>query len=566
MLEEKKSEIAALFKEFNESYLSNQRGHNHANHYIEEKKNASGNLKQILSAEGQGEALTELVLTKLLPYAGLESNIKAGYWISIAPAFNGDVRKKYKKLFRDEDWPKIAKTLLNFIKRCYNNPDQLPIACNDFLSSPYSKGFQAGILSPILHALKPDDFILINNKSRTVINYFAETSYIQNLKDYPSLNSTARNLISEIQEEMHQDKIPDIRIDDLFDMFSHWLVAIKDYDFKRAHYWIFQANPKYYDIVGAASKLKEISWKINRYKEYVHVGDIVYIWEAGTDAGIVAIGKIESIQEGLSSLDGEGEFVNRVDGEVNDQSLFFGAIISIERSLVPRIGKKSLLSDPLLKYMQILRQSQGTNFKVTSDEAKALDNLMKKPPYAIEKIECASSNHTQVQWQLAKIGKKLGCNIWIAANDQNKEWQGERLGDLSLKEMPSLGMVNPKVQRIIGLIDVLWIRGVNQIAAAFEVEDTTAIFSGLLRMSDLVVLVPILNFPLYIVAPENRLEKVKRQLSRPTFQHLELHRRCGFFSGEELIKEAGSIMKWAKDTSSIDRLASKVEDVYDNSI
>jgi len=172
--------------------------------------------------------------------------------------------------------------------------------------------------------------------------------------------------------------------------------------------------------------------------------------------------------------------------------------------------------------------------------------------------------HTQVQWLLAKIGRKLGCRIWIAANDQNKEWQGKRLSDLSLKDMPHLGMVDSDVQRRISLIDVLWIKGNNQIAGAFEVEQTTSIFSGLLRLSDLVVLVPILNFPLYIVSPRKRMEQVKSELSRPTFQYLELHKRCGFFASEDLLKEAENIMGWASDPSAINRLALKVDDIMEN--
>jgi hypothetical protein len=38
--------------------------------------------------------------------------------------------------------------------------------------------------------------------------------------------------------------------------------------------------------------------------------------------------------------------------------------------------------------------------------------------------------------------------------------------------------------RTIQLIDVLWLNG-SSIQAAFEIESTTSIFSGLLRMSDL---------------------------------------------------------------------------------
>lgn len=71
-------------------------------------------------------------------------------------------------------------------------------------------------------------------------------------------------------------------------------------------------------------------------------------------------------------------------------------------------------------------------------------------------------------------------------------------------------------QRLISLIDVLWIKK-NKVAAAFEVEHTTSIYSGLLRMSDLVALSPNLTFPLYIVTPQERIEKVRAELSRPTF-------------------------------------------------
>jgi hypothetical protein len=172
----------------------------------------------------------------------------------------------------------------------------------------------------------------------------------------------------------------------------------------------------------------------------------------------------------------------------------------------------------------------------------------------------AGTRHTQVQWLLAKIGRKFGCRIWIAKNDHNKRWNGERLGEQSLEILPSLGIGNQS-QRIIELIDVLWLRGTNRVVAAFEVEHTTSVYSGLLRMSDLAVLSPNLNFPLYILAPENRMDKVRRELSRPTFQYLELHRRCGFFSDEDLIREADAIMRWANDPSAIERLAEKVGDV-----
>ncbi len=169
--------------------------------------------------------------------------------------------------------------------------------------------------------------------------------------------------------------------------------------------------------------------------------------------------------------------------------------------------------------------------------------------------------HTQVQWMLAKIGKRLGMRVWIAENDRTRAYAGERLGPLSIESLPNVGL-DPESQKTIRLIDVVWIKGHNQIVAAFEIEHTTSVFSGLLRMADLVAVYPNLSFPLYIVAPEYRMDLVRRQLRRPTFQRIELHQRCRFFSDESLFAEFDGIMKWATDPSIIDKqLAQRVGDV-----
>lgn len=173
--------------------------------------------------------------------------------------------------------------------------------------------------------------------------------------------------------------------------------------------------------------------------------------------------------------------------------------------------------------------------------------------------EVAEGTHTHIQWLLATIGIGLGCRIWIASNDHNKEWEGQRLGDISLENLPNLG-IGEIAQKIVRYIDVVWLSQSNQIFAAFEVEHTTSIYSGLLRMSDLASVVPNLVFNLYIVVPESRVSKVETELSRPTFQDIELHRRCRYISYEDLQKEADTIKKWANDPKQIDQLARRVPD------
>ena len=89
--------------------------------------------------------------------------------------------------------------------------------------------------------------------------------------------------------------------------------------------------------------------------------------------------------------------------------------------------------------------------------------------------------------------------------------------------------------KTIEQIDVLWLRE-HSIARAFEVEHTTAIYSGLVRMADLRALQPNVVIPLHIVAPLGRREKVFQEIRRPAFAHFDLVKRCSFISYESVQK------------------------------
>jgi len=144
------------------------------------------------------------------------------------------------------------------------------------------------------------------------------------------------------------------------------------------------------------------------------------------------------------------------------------------------------------------------------------------------------SLHSQAESSLIKLGKATGCSVLIASNDRNRIFQGKPLGEECLKGLPNLGL-NEEAVRRIGLIDIIWIIK-NSPVCAFEVETTTSIYSGLLRMSDLVSVVPSLKISLYIVAPKNRQDRVRTELTRPTFQKIGLNEYCKFIPLEELQK------------------------------
>jgi type II restriction enzyme len=73
----------------------------------------------------------------------------------------------------------------------------------------------------------------------------------------------------------------------------------------------------------------------------------------------------------------------------------------------------------------------------------------------------------------------------------------------------------------VRLIDVLWLdAATGQVAAAFEVEHTTSIYSGIVRLLDLALGSPAASgMRLFLVAPDDR-EEVRAQLQRPAFRRV----------------------------------------------
>jgi len=150
--------------------------------------------------------------------------------------------------------------------------------------------------------------------------------------------------------------------------------------------------------------------------------------------------------------------------------------------------------------------------------------------------------HEEIQWMLLKLGSDLGLDVWVARNDRNREYEGKPFQDIPNLRSDLPRQFDNATNRTIELIDVLWLQG-DAILAAFEVEHTSAIYSGLLRMSDLVSMQPNIKLNLYLVAPDNRREKVMDEINRPTFTRLKpsLPKICKYISYSQLKKEIEEI-------------------------
>lgn len=169
-----------------------------------------------------------------------------------------------------------------------------------------------------------------------------------------------------------------------------------------------------------------------------------------------------------------------------------------------------------------------------------------------DKDEESRRKHTEIEYKLLRLGNMLGLSVWVATDDRKKSYEGIALSDLPgmLSFLPS--PIRAKTPQSIERIDVLWLQDDN-IVAAFEVEHSTNIDSGLLHMSDMLVAMKGTTILTFIVAPNGRLDEAKRKMNRPTFKETGQTDSCRFIPYSDLTdkykeaKQNGSIAyDWQK--------------------
>ena len=164
-------------------------------------------------------------------------------------------------------------------------------------------------------------------------------------------------------------------------------------------------------------------------------------------------------------------------------------------------------------------------------------------------------SHTEVQGWLRDLGHALGFDVWIAANDRSRPLRGGRLADGCLTELPAVVRDAPGADTV-RLIDVLWVEktGAN-VSAAFEVEHTTSIYSGIVRLLDLALGAPSSTTRgLFLVAPDEREKDVRNQLARPAFRRV-LDLNVKYLPYGELEKHREAMARFGQGLKAIDAIA-----------
>ena len=167
------------------------------------------------------------------------------------------------------------------------------------------------------------------------------------------------------------------------------------------------------------------------------------------------------------------------------------------------------------------------------------------------------SDHLKMQWLLLKMGLQAGEKVWAPRNDQQRITSEYNFADFAETFAAGLDTQVKYVENI----DVVW-KEEFRIDAAFEIENSTSIYSGLLRFADLAMVAPNTVYPMFIVAPGERRQRVRDQLARPSFRHLGIHEKVRYLSYER-VNEIEEFFGESKTGLNVDVFVGKSEILLD---
>ena len=228
------------------------------------------------------------------------------------------------------------------------------------------KFFGKGIATIYLNRVDKRKFVIVNNKSieaYKLLGYKISSSPLE--MTYSDLLKAQTDLIKQYPV-----------LDNFFkaDALAHYLIGTNEgkrfLEKGKTNYWVFQANPKHYDIINSLKNNSLKTWSVSAHKTEILIGDKVILWVTGDKQGCYALCEVTSPV--YEALDDESEMKYYTFQRANEISS--RVRIRITHNLVSNPITKDQISsfDELSKLKVGL---QGTNFSASEVEYKTLLRL-----------------------------------------------------------------------------------------------------------------------------------------------------------------------------------------------
>lgn len=195
----------------------------------------------------------------------------------------------------------------------------------------------------------------------------------------------------------------------------------------------------------------------------------------------------------------------------------------------------------------------GDDEYLSEHERNKLERNIEKRQKEIQDEKQEENLHYEMQFHLLKIGQRLGYDAFVASNDRSRSYAGVSFSFMSSDKYPAINC-DKETASTIRLIDVLWFeKGTNNVICAFEVEKSTSIYSGILRLTDLSYSIATGNETFYLVVPDSREKDVVLQLSRPSIRQIKTPIKYILFS--ELQQHCEALCKFGDNHQIMQKIA-----------
>lgn len=129
------------------------------------------------------------------------------------------------------------------------------------------------------------------------------------------------------------------------------------------NYWIFQGNPKIYNLTDALEADAVKTWTVSAHRDKIKIGDKIILWLTGPQSGCYALAKVTSKVALMKEDDEEMQFYHAPTEQIEN----YRVAIEMEHNFYDKpILWETIKNKP--EFKDFKGGNQGTNFSATKDQ------------------------------------------------------------------------------------------------------------------------------------------------------------------------------------------------------
>jgi hypothetical protein len=234
------------------------------------------------------------------------------------------------------------------------------------------KNLGKGLATIYLNRVDKNRFPILNNKTANSLALFDIKLPTNLVRRYKAVRDAQQQLIDwfpKFENFYRTDALNQFLIGDKEGKELAAKLLPKD---EGNNYWVFQANPGIYDLIGALRDDALRAWTVNQHKKEIKEGDKVIIWMTGTNSGCYGLATV--ISE-VHEIYQDPEDVSYYIKKPAKESPRVGVEIRIDENLWNKPVLNSSLND-IKEFSNFPAGRQGTNFKITKIHFNLIEDLV----------------------------------------------------------------------------------------------------------------------------------------------------------------------------------------------